>query len=321
AEQAFTMAEILLSLTIIGVVAAITLPSLTGNINERTWNTQRKALYARMSQAVLLMPAFNNYGTYIKEEKDESGSVVTAGVDNAAETFVTAGLSKVIKMNAICDNDHLSDCGISSTIHNLNGEGLSFPKNFNELNPWIETYGGGVRTKAAAFVTENGESVATYYNPNCVSEETSLDSMPGWKYSARLYCANFVFDLNGSKGPNTYGKDIGVMSLIYPSDPKLAMPDVTRSFIPEEKTWQEAVKLCRGQGSEYRLPNLEEAMSMFLNRRLLVRADQEQHLTGGQVGIWTGSKKDSKYYTVRFDFGAYNALAPSNNLIPWCVKR
>ena len=49
---AFTMAEILLSLTIIGVVAAITLPSLTGNINERTWNTQRKALYARFSQAI-----------------------------------------------------------------------------------------------------------------------------------------------------------------------------------------------------------------------------------------------------------------------------
>ena len=45
-RAAFTMAEILLSLTIIGVVAAITLPSLTGNINERTWNTQRKALYA-----------------------------------------------------------------------------------------------------------------------------------------------------------------------------------------------------------------------------------------------------------------------------------
>ena len=55
----FTMAEILLSLTIIGVVAAITLPSLTGNINERTWNTQRKALYARFSQAMSLMPSLN----------------------------------------------------------------------------------------------------------------------------------------------------------------------------------------------------------------------------------------------------------------------
>ena len=61
------MAEILLSLTIIGVVAAITLPSLTGNINERTWNTQRKALYARFSQALPLMDALNGYGT-LKEE-------------------------------------------------------------------------------------------------------------------------------------------------------------------------------------------------------------------------------------------------------------
>ena len=57
--RGFTMAEILLSLTIIGVVAAITLPSLTGNINERTWNTQRKALYARFSQAIALLPALN----------------------------------------------------------------------------------------------------------------------------------------------------------------------------------------------------------------------------------------------------------------------
>ena len=82
---AFTMAEILLSLTIIGVVAAITLPSLTGNINERTWNTQRKALYARFSQAMALMPSLNGYGTLAA---DESGSITE---DNIAETFITAG--------------------------------------------------------------------------------------------------------------------------------------------------------------------------------------------------------------------------------------
>ena len=85
---AFTMAEILLSLTIIGVVAAITLPSLTGNINERTWNTQRKALYARFSQAIALMPALNSYGTY-SQETDSAGS--TSITDTAAETFITDG--------------------------------------------------------------------------------------------------------------------------------------------------------------------------------------------------------------------------------------
>ena len=82
---AFTMAEILLSLTIIGVVAAITLPSLTGNINERTWNTQRKALYARFSQAIALMPALNGYGTLT----EDSSSGASDAVDTAAETFIT----------------------------------------------------------------------------------------------------------------------------------------------------------------------------------------------------------------------------------------
>ena len=105
-------AEILLSLTIIGVVAAITLPSLTGNINERTWSTQRKALYARFSQAIALMPALNGYGTL----KEESSAGASDAVDTVAETFVTSGLSKVLKLNNICDSEHLSDCGIPDKI-------------------------------------------------------------------------------------------------------------------------------------------------------------------------------------------------------------
>ena len=117
--RGFTMAEILLSLTIIGVVAAITLPSLTGNINERTWNTQRKALYARMSQAIALMPALNGYGT-LTEETDSAGS--TSIEDTAAETFVADGLAKVLKINNICDNEHLADCGIPEKIITLDGE-------------------------------------------------------------------------------------------------------------------------------------------------------------------------------------------------------
>ena len=113
------MAEILLSLTIIGVVAAITLPSLMGNINERTWNTQRKALHARMSQAIAMMPQMNGYGKY---ESDSEGNVT----DNAAEAFLTEGLSKVLKINNICDSDPFEDCGFSSTITNQAGSSVDF---------------------------------------------------------------------------------------------------------------------------------------------------------------------------------------------------
>ena len=131
-NAAFTMAEILLSLTIIGVVAAITLPSLTGNINERTWNTQRKALYARFSQAIALMPALNGYGT-LRESTDSAGS--TSIEDTAAETFITSGLAKVLKINNICDSEHIEDCGITSKLTTLNGSIISTPTKMSELNP------------------------------------------------------------------------------------------------------------------------------------------------------------------------------------------
>ena len=152
--SAFTMAEILLSLTIIGVVAAITLPSLTGNINERTWNTQRKALYARMSQAIALMPALNGYGTL----KEESSSGAGDAVDTAAETFVTNGLAKVLKINNICDNEHLEDCGLPETITPLNAESIiklneiSSLRGFNSL--FTSEAGIPLDIKAAAFETQ-----------------------------------------------------------------------------------------------------------------------------------------------------------------------
>ena len=101
-SYAFTMAEILISLTIIGIIAVITLPSLRANINEKAWVTQRKALHSRMSQALLLMGNINGYGNYSGTYNSGNGSV-TVTQDTAAETFVTEGLSKVFKINNICD--------------------------------------------------------------------------------------------------------------------------------------------------------------------------------------------------------------------------
>ena len=45
-----------------------------------------------------------------------------------------------------------------------------------------------------------------------------------WYYVAEKVCANFIYDLNGNKGPNTVGKDIGIMSVLYPSDSVVVAP-------------------------------------------------------------------------------------------------
>ena len=267
-NTAFTMAEILLSLTIIGVVAAITLPSLTGNINERTWNTQRKALYARFSQALALMPSLNGYGTLTE---DESGSIE----DTAAETFVTAGLSKVMKINNICDSEHLKDCGLSNKVTDLYGSTayVEIPKTlaafnsaFNHSHSAEEWSYVQTDTKAAAFETANGESVLAFYNPYCQARR--YNERPGYEWIQPYMCANFVFDLNGSKGPNTMGKDIGFISVLYPSDPMVVMP-VPDKYSTTTVLQDKAGNTCRNLDENNRTPNKEELAAMFINRKLL----------------------------------------------------
>jgi len=321
----FTMAEILLSLTIIGVVAAITLPSLTGNINERTWNTQRKALYARFSQALALMPALSGYGVY---SGTNTGGVVSVTEDTAAETFVTEGLSKVMKINNICDSEHLEDCGIVTSYTNMKGNVNSWPTKLSEMNSmftgvYTASNGSGgtdswtnpqkdIDTKAAAFETQNGESIAVYYNPQCTSDQEGNN----WHYSQIKMCANFIYDLNGNKGPNTVGKDIGFITALYPSDPVIVAPVPLVQNVSGTKKQTEAGKACTDMDSESRLPNREELSAMFYN----------QDLIGMQsILYWSGSVisagESGKAWGLDFGRGTLGATVRSATQPVRCVKR
>ncbi len=315
---AFTMAEILLSLTIIGVVAAITLPSLTGNINERTWNTQRKALYARMSQAISLMPALNGYGTYTPASGD------TSAIDTVAETFITAGLSKVLKINNICDNDHLADCGLASKINPTSGAAIELPKKMSELNYGIPTNASGMvikDTKAAAFETANGESVLVFYNPLCTGGDvlipgvSSTDENIKGFYTKQHVCANMVFDLNGKKGPNTVGKDIGFLTVNYPIDSNVVMPLYPKGLASATQT--DAAKACSDSDSEYRLPNIDELLSIYFNRAFVGGA-----IFGNREYAWSATVIDSSHaWTFGNSLGMKYSLERDTRQGVICVKR
>jgi len=315
----FTMAEILLSLTIIGVVAAITLPSLTGNINERTWNTQRKALYARMSQAMALMPNLNGYGTLT------AGDDSTSAVDTAAETFITDGLSKVLKINNICDSEdnHLQDCGLPEKITPLDGGSTVNLSDITTLVDYNYMFNGensatvdGVthtysysqlNTKAAAFETQNGESILVYYNPYCISSD-----MP-FTYSQPKVCANFVYDLNGNKGPNTVGKDIGFITILHSSDPTIVAP-VLANMSTKVGEYEELIKYCRSF-DDARLPNRDELISLFTNKKLV------GSVTTANVVSSTPKDVDMVYH-VHFRSGiASSAVYKSAGNTALCVKR
>ena len=327
-RSAFTMAEILLSLTIIGVVAAITLPSLTGNINERTWNTQRKALYARFSQAMSLMPSLNGYGSYSGTNTDD---IVTATVDTAAETFVTNGLAKVLKINNICDSEHLEDCGIVTSYTNIVGTKKTMPTKLSELNPTftstihISNAGGStndftnpqndIDTKAAAFETTNGESILVLYNPRC---QADMNETKSYYYIQPKMCANFIYDLNGSKGPNTVGKDIGILTALYPTDPIVVAPMLTPQSVAYEndRTQYQAGRECAKIDSETRPPNKEELMAMFYNKDLFDLSN------GG--GYWSSTVvagNANKGWLIQTSNGLIQQADRNQNAGIKCVKR
>ena len=276
-RAAFTMAEILLSLTIIGVVAAITLPSLTGNINERTWNTQRKALYSRMQQAISLMPSVNGYGTQSE--------------DTTTERFIIDGLGKVLKMNNVCNYEKLGDCGIPTKFYKEDGTvafGGSIPTDLAAFNPSIVNVSVGwvsysqANIKAAAFETANGESILVHYNPFC--QDFKGREAGDWAARQNMMCANFIYDLNGKKGPNKVGQDMGFITVLYPSDSTLVAPmPNSRSYKSGSvrKSFQASGEYCRSLG-DYRVPNLDEAHALFYNRDLI--------MSSFTVGFWTSEK-------------------------------
>ncbi|MCM1010493.1 MAG: type II secretion system GspH family protein [Fusobacterium sp.] len=299
------MAEILLSLTIIGVVAAITLPSLTGNINERTWNTQRKALYSRISQAISLMPALNGYGVVSKAIGTEGTDSYVPAVDTAAVSFITNGLAKVMKINNVCETYNITKCGIPKVIKPMGEKGeiidnsghvtgtydkidMDVFTNVKEYYPNV--YGGffvPYFTNGASFETANGESIFMHYNLNCMNFEDYSARSSGAIFPTASICINFIYDLNGTKGPNTFGKDIGIITVFNPSDPVVVAPMPFPSPLYAKYKGSQYISVnnmgsaCTSSNPASRPPNVYEALALEFNNRLY----QYQH-----AYYWTSTR-------------------------------
>ena len=195
-----------------------------------------------------------------------------------AESFVSAALSKVIKINNICDNTHLDDCGINASYVTLNGIASSMPTTLAELNTKITSMSVSTdqpyshsqdNTPAVAFETQNGESIILFYNPLCQGDmaETS------WFYVQPKVCVNMIYDLNGSKGPNTVGKDIGFITVLHPSDSNIVAPLPHVSDVGSNVYQENAAATCSRSDNEYRIPNADELTAMFINQNLLGMED------------------------------------------------
>lgn len=179
--RAFTLAEVLITLGIIGIVAAMTIPTLMAKIQENSYKSQYKKIFSELNQALRLL-----------EEDDSSPLLLCKSMDDKCfrEQFV-----KKIKISHICDDAIPNKCQAKSKFLN-NTEQL---KTTNVNGKW------------PAFMALRGYSVKfRYHYNNCVTYE----EVENGRYGNLNTCGWVQVDVNGLSGPNTVGKDIFYLSLL-----------------------------------------------------------------------------------------------------------
>ncbi len=215
---AFTLAEVLITLAIIGIVAALTIPTLVQNYQERAWNTASQVFQRKLGEALRVM---NVQGTL-------AGYTTT-------EAFVDE-LSKHIKITRICDNDDITTC-FSDTVtwgdEEVDMSKVKKAKNFGQ-NDWD--------TNTVAVQFANGVNGIIAYNPDCRQNQFSNDVITVGETGIGTTCLAILYDVDGFKNPNTQQKDLRGLNVtsLGGSNCAIELSDgtcFTAPFIPTPHVW------------------------------------------------------------------------------------
>ncbi len=233
---AFTLAETLITLAIIGVVAAITIPSLVKNYNEKAWSTAQKVFTERLEVATRQMNT---------EEK-------LAGYSSTMD-FVNE-LKKYIKITRVCDNNNITKCFNKEVIWNEGEDPIDMSTIKNAASLGQDDWD----TDTVAVQFANGVNAIIAYNPNTTQEPFNN------QFSATSNSMAILYDVSGNKNPNTNGKDIGKINVEN-------LAGVTGCMIPEL-----ADTMCISQilapGTGYSPMTLEECNQAVSDGELGIQA-------------------------------------------------
>ena len=332
-KNAFTLAEVLITLAIIGIVAALTIPTLVQNYQEKAWNTASLVFQRKLGEALKVM---NVQGTL-------AGYTTT-------EAFVDE-LSKHIKITRICDNDDITTCFADKVT--WDGEEVEMSKIKTSKNFGKDDWD----TNTVAVQFANGVNGVIAYNPECRQNQFSNDVITVGETGIGTDCLAILYDVDGFKNPNNRGddlRDIGNIALDG-SNCAIELSDgtcFTAPFIPTPLTlaeceaqkgelgisgcyydsdrWAGAVKACKDMGSS--LPSQEQlnqlARDLYPGTEISTRlgvssyGDRDNDLAvsmgfisspGSAFWLWSNSSASERYAYYRYFFstGTYWHYSPT----------
>lgn len=180
-KLAFTLSEILITLSIIGVVAAMTLPSLINKQKDKANVAKLQKVYSILSQAHLYA---------VQENGDVNGWNIISGNSTSTEDIFSY-YEPYLKIVKKCVNK--PRCWAKNT-KSLSGQMALWSGSDETAKIGLETYFVG-------FVLQDGVNISF----NLYDLNYSFFGLPS---DVSTPFALFYVDVNGNRNPNTFGRDI-----------------------------------------------------------------------------------------------------------------
>ena len=181
-KYAFTLAEVLITLAIIGVIAAMTIPSLQAETDKKEYVTALKKVHSTLSNATQLLMEKGGCIGDLSCVSDFDGKNDSA--------FVTA-YAPFMNFVEVCDKKAGCFPDLIYKFYN----NTTHPS-FNYHN---ETFTGKARTADGMSFRYADQA------NNCDCAELDLD---GDNAGNDCVCGRLNVDINGNKGPNKFGRDM-----------------------------------------------------------------------------------------------------------------
>ena len=195
-RAAFTLAEVLITLGIIGIVAALTLPALLTNVQSKVRAERSRSVQYKFSLATEKMARLNLIGPY-----------------DSTDAFVDE-LQKHLKISKRCNASNLRGCWPYDTVDLGDGTtwdisktktGRQFGMNNDDNNDYTSDNVG--------IVTADGTPMILSYNKKCKAIDSleklswsTTDNKPLSNPSAS--CVAAVYEINGTGKPNKLSNDV-----------------------------------------------------------------------------------------------------------------
>ncbi len=153
-KKGFTLAEVLITLAIIGVVAALTIPSVVKNYQKIQTVTQLKKVYSALANTTNL--------AVVDEGPINTWEIGTGGSGQSAIDFANKYLTPYLKVSKDCKTNTTSDCAFyysylnSNTVNTMSASSTRFYLNDGTLLA-VAVIDEGPRRYANVMVDINGQ--------------------------------------------------------------------------------------------------------------------------------------------------------------------